>query len=93
MVSHSYVQREITLQIFSPLPTKSKGTLGLHSVRLSVHPSVQQISFPDFFFMLEDIDLIFSVLFYHDKLQVKFDFHDFSFSPRSVKTVSLELNF
>ena len=35
--------------IFSPLPTKSKGTLGLHSVRLSGCPSVQQISFPHFF--------------------------------------------
>ena len=31
--------------IFSPVPAKPKWTLGLHSVRLSVH----SISFPDFF--------------------------------------------
>ena len=27
--------------VFSPLPTKSKGTIGLHSVRPSVRPSVR----------------------------------------------------
>ena len=35
--------------IISPLPAKPKGTLGLHSVRLTVHLSVRQFQFSGLF--------------------------------------------
>ena len=57
------------------------------------HLRLRRLSVCPFFFMPEDFDLIFCVLFYHDKLQVKFDFHDLSFSPCSVKALSIELFF
>ena len=52
---HSFKYSMIISPLLSPLPTKSKGTLGLHSVCLSVCPSVilaNQFS-RLFFFMLE----------------------------------------
>ena len=57
--------------IFSPLPTKSKGTLDLHSVRLSVSP-VNHFS-ALFFSLLTDIHLIFGTLLCHTKFQIKFE--------------------
>jgi len=56
----------------SPLPTKSKGTIGLHSVRLSVCPADQFSAL--FFVVLADIDLIFGIYLNYDKLQIKFEF-------------------
>jgi hypothetical protein len=60
-------------RIFSPLPTKSKGTSGLDSVRLSVRQSCKSV-FRTFLFMLSDIHLIFGVLLWHIKIQIKFEF-------------------
>ena len=66
---HIFMQ---TFFLISPLPTKSKGTIGLHSVRLSVCPADQFSAL--FFVVLADIDLIFGIQFNHDKLQIKFEF-------------------
>jgi hypothetical protein len=59
------------LHVFSPLPTKSEGTIGLHSVRLSL--SGKSV-FRTFLFMLSDIHLIFDTLLCHTKIQIKFEF-------------------
>ena len=72
---HRYI---ITKPVISPLPTKSEGTLGLHSVRLSVClclsvSPVNQFS-ALFLFMLSDIHLIFGTLLCHTKIQIKFEF-------------------
>ena len=47
--------------------------LEVEGVSLSICQSGKSI-FHTFFFLLEDIDLIFGLLFYHDKLQIKFKF-------------------
>ena len=58
--------------LINPLPRKSKGTLDLHYICLSVSPAYQFSAV--YFFVLEYIDLIFDILFYDDKIQIKFKF-------------------
>jgi hypothetical protein len=41
-ITDIYIPPESCRQFFSPLPKKSEGTLGLHSVRPSVRLSVRQ---------------------------------------------------
>jgi hypothetical protein len=58
----------------SPLPTKSEGTLGLHSVRPSVRQSGKSVFRTFFVHAFRYIHLIFGTLLCHTKIQIKFEF-------------------
>ena len=61
--------------LFSPLMAKPKGTIGLHSVCQSIHPSVRQFQFSGLFSKtLPYINLIFGMEVNLHVLQIKFQF-------------------